>query len=368
MSLSYCARGPPRLFPRLGDLQVALGPLVLAQNVVPPCLLGGGDVAGRLLPRALARDDVDADEPLAPAVLDGRRAPGAGHEDGRVGLGVGRGHHGDSVHPPVRADLPRGPEPLRARRHPPVDPCLVGVGDLPERRVVLDALLGPGIQHHLDLLLVDVAVDLVVGASVRVRRARAQMLADHVRPAVLIAPREPHEEPPFGHVVQGRRLLGDSDRVLRAHHVAQLPHADVLGDREPIGVEYAGTRPHLVAFRVEMMLDARNPPHAQRVRRPRQFERPLQRLVIPLDVPPDRSQRDPLLFALGADHRIELEDHLDHERRPSLCSRRHALPSIAHSPASWAPPPLGGLILAPDPPPAGAGPPSHSQLPGAAPG
>ena len=193
--------------------------------------------------------------------------------------------------------------------------------------------------HQVHLILEDLAVHVVVCAAVRVRGARAQVLADDVRPAVLVTPREAGEEAPLGQVVDDRRLLGDAERVLGAHHVAQLPHADVLRDRRPVGVQDAWVRPHLVALGVEMVLDGGEAPDAEVVGRLDDVVPAVEGVLIPRPVAADGPQRRALLRAFGGQNGERLEDNLDHGRTLSLAGTARIGPYGSGA----APPPGSGM-------------------------
>jgi hypothetical protein len=113
-------------------------------------------------------------------------------------------------------------------------------------------------------------------------------------------------------VVEDRRLLGHADRVLRAHRVAELADADVLGHRGPVGVEDARARADLVALGVEVVLDRRDTPEAELVGGLDEIGHAVHDLVVALDVAPQRPHGLALLLALGRDDRIQLQDRLDH--------------------------------------------------------
>ena len=255
------------------------------------------------------------------------------HEDRRGLLPVRGGDDADPADPVVVVHLAAGADLLRGG-HRPVDPLVVGIGDLPPA-LGLDAVVGPGPQDHVDLLLEDLPVDPVVfepglglllrpgGHLVRGQTGRgerglaAEVLAHDVRPAGLVAAGEADEEPPVGQVVEDGRLLGHPDRVLGAHHVAELADADVLGDGRPVGVEDAGGRPDLVALGVEVVLDGGHAPEAEAVGGPHDVVPVLQRLVVPLDVAADRAEL--LAFGPGpGDDWIDLENRLHHHRLLAL--------------------------------------------------
>src|SRR3954447_19233726 len=225
---------------------------------------------------------------------------------------------------------PRAGGPRRCRLHAPLDALAGGVGDLPApARGPREAVGAPRLEDEVDLLLEDVAVDavvLVLGGELRLvhrravlvgapggrqRRARAEVLAEHVGPPCLVAAREADEAAPAREVVEDGRLLGDADRVLRAHRVAELADAHVLRHRRPVGVQRAGARADLVALGVEVVLDGRDAPEAELVGRLDEVRHAVDDVVVALDVAAQRPHPLALVLACGRHDGIQLEDRLD---------------------------------------------------------
>jgi hypothetical protein len=125
----------------------------------------------------------------------------------------------------------------------------------------------PAAQHHRHALLEDVAVLQIVGAAVGDGGDGAGELAENVGPARLVAPGEANEVFSTRDVVEDRRLLGDTDGVLRRHHVAERADMHMLHLARPPGIEDAGVGSDLVALRMQVVLDRRRAPDAHVVGR-----------------------------------------------------------------------------------------------------
>jgi hypothetical protein len=229
-----------------------------------------------------------------------------------VRLLIRGGDDADAVHAPVFANFTGSAKPFGGFRHPPIDALLIRVGDLPQGRIVFDALLGPGVDHHLDLLFEDAAINLVVDAAVGVGGAAAQVLADDVGPTVLIAAGESDKEAAFEEMVEDGGLLGDTDGVLGAHHVAGGADVEILGDRAPAGGKDAGVGAHFVALGVEVVLDSTNAPDAQLVAGADDVIAAQDGFVVALDVAADRAQGGAFVLIFGVDERVDLQHDLDH--------------------------------------------------------
>ena len=108
----------------------------------------------------------------------------------------------------------------------------VVVGEAPELALVGERVVLEGGEHHVDELLeVPAVVVVCVGAAVPLAD-RSEIGADLelVHPAMLVAAHRAEAEPPAGHVVERRHLLGDPQRVVGGGHVS-------AGDRpQPSGV------------------------------------------------------------------------------------------------------------------------------------
>src|SRR5271155_2005826 len=154
------------------------------------------------------------------------------------------------------------------------------------------------------------------------------MLPDDIGPARLIATRESDEASPAREMVQDRRILGNPERVLRTHHVTELPDPDVLGYRRPVGIENSRIRPHFVAFRPEMVLDTRNAPKPQFIADLDDVMPTEQGFLIAFAIASDRPQRSALLLTRRGYDRIELQNHLHHDR-PSLTYAGYCRPSLS---------------------------------------
>src|SRR6185436_1328244 len=160
---------------------------------------------------------------------------------------------------------------------------------------------------------------------------RPEVLAEHVRPARLVAAREADEAAAAREVVEDRGLLGDADRVLRAHGVAELPDANVARERRPVRVQRPRARPDLVALGVEVVLDRRDAPEPELVGRLDQVGHPVDDLVVALDVAAERAEARALLLARGRQDGIELKDRLDHGLLEGVLDRTRPR-RLCHSP------------------------------------
>ena len=166
------------------------------------------------------------------------------------------------------------------------------------------------LQHHVDALLEDLAVLLVVGALVGDGGDGAGVLAEHVGPARLVAAGEADPVAALQQVIDDRRLLGEADRVPGADHVAERADVDGRGLAGPEGVEHARVGRHLVALGMEMMLDRRAAPQAHRLGGLDDVGPLVHDALIELAVGAERPPRDAVLEAVGGQHRIEIEDDL----------------------------------------------------------
>src|SRR5512146_1982269 len=246
---------------------------------------------------------------------------------------VGRRHHAYAARVALGVDLAMCAEPAgnaELAERPVVDAALVGERNLPGLAVVLDTFLGPRLDDDVDFFLEDTPVDVVVvdvlldhvlaeqacridfGRRGRSGGAGAEVLADHVGPARLVAPRETDEEASVGEMIQDRGFLGDAQRMLRAHHIAHLANANLLGYRGPVGVEHAGVGADFVALGPEVMLDSGGAPQAHLVGGPDDVVPSEQGFVIDLAIAADRAQRRAFLFAGRGEHRVKLKYYFNH--------------------------------------------------------
>src|ERR1700677_1552766 len=161
------------------------------------------------------------------------------------------------------------------------------------------------------------------------------MLADHIGPARLVAAREADEEPSVREMVEGRGFLGDPQRVLRAHHVAHLADANLLGDCGPVSIQHAGIRTDLVALGPEVVFDGGCAPQAHLVGGFDDVVPSEQSFVVDLTIAADRAQRRALLFAGRREHWVKLKYYFDHGL-PYL-EREHGAFSRAHIPTPLSP-------------------------------
>ena len=261
-------------------------------------------------------------KPCCPAYSTVSRLAFDAMKTGGCGLVSGAGNHAHTAHFALRADFSRRAELCRPVGHEPVaQACVMGVRNLPAGRVVLDAVLGPRLEHDLDCFLENLAIEFVIGAAVGPGCPRAEMLPEHVRPAGLETAREPYETPAFGQMVEHRRFLGDPDRVVGGHHVAELSHPDVFGPRPPEGVHHAGTWADFIPFGMEVVLDCRHAPQAEAVRLFHDIAPASQGFLEALGVPAYGSQGHPLGLGGRRNHRIHLDDNFNHVRFPGQAPR-----------------------------------------------
>ena len=84
-----------------------------------------------------------------------------------------------------------------------------------------------------------------------------------------------------------------------------------------------GLGPTSYHFRVEVVLNAGDPPEGEFVGSPDDIVHVADRLLVAIDVAPDRAQGFALSLALGWNDGIDLQDHLDHGTAPrrGLCLR-----------------------------------------------
>src|SRR4029077_1677530 len=80
---------------------------------------------------------------------------------------------------------------------PAPNALLIGERHLVIFAVVLPGLLGPGLLDDLEGLLVDTAVVIVDRRAVHWRTGDMVLLAEHVHPAVLVAPSKAGIDPPL---------------------------------------------------------------------------------------------------------------------------------------------------------------------------
>jgi len=132
---------------------------------------------------------------------------------------VGRRHDAYAPRVSLGVDLAVGTEPsghAELAERPVIHAALVWKRYLPGLAIVFDALLGPRFHDDIDFFLENAPVDVVVvdvffdhvlaeqprrvdlGGRGRSGRTRAEMLADHVGPARLVAAREADEEATVG--------------------------------------------------------------------------------------------------------------------------------------------------------------------------
>jgi hypothetical protein len=122
----------------------------------------------------------------------------------------------------------------------------------------------------------------------------------------LVAPGEADEVLSTRDVVEDRGLFGDADRVLRRHHVAERADMHVLHLARPPGIEDAGVGSHLVAFRMQVVLDGRGAPDAHLVGRLDDVEPVEQDMLVEVGIAPDRPRAPAAFLPVGGKHRIEL--------------------------------------------------------------
>ena len=232
-------------------------------------------------------------------------------EDRRTPAPVGRGHDADLARIAVRVNLADRARLARdLRRRIADDAGLARIRRLIGFTVERDRVLLPALHDHHEALFEDVAVLAVRIAAVRDGRDRARGLADDVRPARLVAAREADEIFAARDMVDDRGFLRDADRVLRGRDIAERADMRVLHLAGPPGVQHAGVRADLVAFRMQVMLDGREAPHAHLVGGLVDVHPLMQHPLVEIGVTPERTRPLAALLPVGGKHRIELQDDL----------------------------------------------------------
>src|SRR5262249_53486162 len=106
---------------------------------------------------------------------------------------------------------PIGAGPFGDRPAP--DALLVGVWDLVVFAVVFPGLLGPRFLDDLERLLVDPAGMVIACRAIPRGHRRMVLLAEHIDPAILVAPGKAGIDPPLGQMIEDGELFGGADRV-----------------------------------------------------------------------------------------------------------------------------------------------------------
>src|SRR5262245_43353814 len=121
-------------------------------------------------------------------------------------------------------------------------------------------------------------------------------------------------------MVKYRSLLCYADRILRRHHVSERANVRSLHMRTPPGVEYAGRWAYLVALRVEVVLDCRDPPNPKLVGSLDDVEPLVKYLMIDLLISTEGAPAFTVGPVSGREHRIDLQDdfRLSHFRNDSV--------------------------------------------------
>ncbi len=161
----------------------------------------------------------------------------------------------------------------------------------------------------VDALFKDVPVLPVGGAAVRYGRHRAGPLTEDIGPARLVAARHSDPETSLGQVVEDRGFLGDADRILGRHDIAERSDIGVLDQRRPARVQNARIGTDFVAFRMQVMLDGRDTPNTHCIGLADHLVPFVHDFMVELGVGAQCAARFPAFLAFRGEHRIELQNN-----------------------------------------------------------
>jgi hypothetical protein len=119
---------------------------------------------------------------------------------------------------------------------------------------VAEGVAGPGLLDDLVVFQEQAAVLLVHLGLVGHGAADAVGLAEHVRPALLVAARDAEERAPLQHLVQHGHVLGQAQRVVERNHVRHLAEANARRLHAEVQAEQDRVVRLLDALDVEMVL------------------------------------------------------------------------------------------------------------------
>jgi hypothetical protein len=107
-------------------------------------------------------------------------------------------------------------------------------------------------------------------------------------------------------------FLGHPDRVVRCHHITELPNTDVLRPRPPERIHDAGTGADFIAFGMKMMLDGGHAPKPELVGLFNDIAPAAQSALEQFRVAPDGTHGHTFGFGGRRHDRVHLNDYLHH--------------------------------------------------------
>ena len=191
-------------------------------------------------------------------------------------------------------------------------PSSYGNGTSYDRPFVAEQVVGPRHLHDLVVLLEQESVPLIGARLVRRGRGDAEVLADDVLPAGLVAARETDEQASLEHMVGDRDRLGEPHRVVGRHDETELAVPEALRERPEEHVEQQRVGRDLEPLGMPVVLDVSNAPVAELVGRLAALDQVLQHVLVRTDVASDGAQG--LHLPPVSQGRIDLQDYVGHCR------------------------------------------------------